>query len=225
MCGRFVVMADPEHIQLTFELDQVSGEVKPNYNVAPTQSIATVVQHDGARGLEFMRWGLIPVWAKGEATGTPMINARAESVAEKTTFKRLLKSQRCLIVADGFYEWRKEGARKTPMFIRLKTSEPFAFAGLYDVWKPKDGAPILSCTIITTASQENDVMRPIHDRMPVILPKPVYGQWLNPAHQDLSELTALLKPYPAQEMDAYQVSGLVNNVKNNSASLIQPLAG
>ncbi len=224
MCGRFVVKTDPEQIQLAFELDQVSAEVKPNYNVAPTQPVVTVVQHNGARGLEVMRWGLIPGWAKDETVGNRMINARAETVAEKPSFKRLLKSKRCLIVADGFYEWRKEGSRKTPMFIRLKTSEPFAFAGLYDVWKPQDGEPIASCTIITTAAQENAVMRSIHDRMPVILSKSAYGKWLDPANHEVSELTALLKPYSAQEMEAYPVSGLVNDVKNNSAALIQPVA-
>jgi putative SOS response-associated peptidase YedK len=224
MCGRFVVKTDLAQIQLAFELDQVGAEVKPNYNVAPTQPVATVVQHEGERELELMRWGLIPAWATSETIGNRMINARAESVAEKKTFKRLLKSQRCLIVADGFYEWRKDGSRKTPMFIRLKTNEPFAFAGLYDVWKPKEGAPIRSCTILTTTAQENKVLRSIHDRMPVILPKQVYGEWLDPAHQDVGELTALLKPYAAQELEAYPVSSLVNDVKNNSAALIQPVA-
>ncbi len=224
MCGRFTVTADAEQIQLAFDLDQVSAEVKPSYNVAPTQQVAAVVQHNGKRGLEFMRWGLIPVWAKDEPLRNSMINARAESVAEKNTFKRLLKSQRCLIVADGFYEWQKDGRRKTPMFIRLKTNGPFAFAGLYDVWKPQDGEPILSCTIITTSAQDNAVMRPIHDRMPVILSKTVYGEWLDPAQQDLEKLTALLKPRSAQELEAYQVSDRVNDVKNNSATLIQPVA-
>jgi putative SOS response-associated peptidase YedK len=221
MCGRFVIKTDLAHIQQVFDIDKVNTEVRPSYNVTPTQPVVTVVQRDGERWLEPMRWGLIPVWAKDESLGSRMINARAESVAEKNSFKRPLKSQRCLIVADGFYEWNKFGTRKTPLFIRLKSNEPFAFAGLYDVWRPKDRESIVSCAIITTTP--NELMGRIHDRMPVILPKRAYADWLDPSHQDVQELTSLLKPYLARELEVYEVSRLVNSPKNNAPELIQPV--
>ncbi|MBI5302641.1 MAG: SOS response-associated peptidase [Chloroflexi bacterium] len=222
MCGRFIIQSDLEQIQLAFNIAQVNAEVKPNYNVAPTQQVVAVVQRDGQNVLDAMRWGLIPVWAKDMAIGSKMINARAETVAEKASFKRPLKSRRCLIVADGFYEWQKTGAQKIPMFIQLKSKKPFGFAGLYDVWKSPDDEWIASCTIITTSA--NELMKPIHERMPVILPKTSYKSWLNPANQDLGELVTLLQPYPADKMIAYPVSSLVNSPRNNSAELIRPVS-
>jgi putative SOS response-associated peptidase YedK len=222
MCGRFIIKSDLKQIQLAFNIDQVNTEVKPSYNVAPTQPVVTVVQRDGQNILEEMRWGLIPVWAKDASIGYKMINARAESVSEKASFKRPLKNRRCLIVADGFYEWQTDGSRKIPMFIRLKSNKPFGFAGLYDVWKSPDGEWITSCAIITTTP--NGLMESIHNRMPVILPKKAYELWLDPSNQDLEELGALLQAYPADEMEAYQVSRLVNSPKNNSPELIRPVA-
>ncbi len=222
MCGRFTLQSDPQQIQLAFNIDQVNAEVKSSYNVAPTQEIVTVVQRDGRNTLEAMWWGLIPVWAKDLRIGSRLINARAESIAEKPIFKRPLKSQRCLIVADGFYEWRKQGAKKIPMFIRLKSKRPFAFAGVYDRWESSDGERITSCAIITTTP--NELMRPIHQRMPVILPKKRYEEWLDPANQEMDELVALLQPYPADKMLAYLVSALVNSPRNNSPECIRPLA-
>lgn len=221
MCGRFIIKSDLDQIQLAFNIDQVEAQVQPSYNIAPTQSIVTVAQHDEQNVLENMRWGLIPVWAKDMSIGSKMINARAESVAEKASFKRPLKSRRCLIVADGFYEWQKEGAKKIPMFIHLKSQKPFAFAGLYDVWKSPDGDWITSCAIITT--RPNELMETIHNRMPVILPKTAYKSWLDAANQDLAELVALLQPYPADKMLAYPVSPLVNSPRNNSPECIQPI--
>ena len=221
MCGRFIIKSDLDQIQLAFNIDQVEAQVQPSYNIAPTQSIVTVAQHDGQNVLENMRWGLIPVWAKDMSIGSKMINARAESVAEKASFKRPLKSRRCLIVADGFYEWQKEGAKKIPMFIHLKSQKPFAFAGLYDVWKSPDGDWITSCAIITT--RPNELMETIHNRMPVILPKTAYKSWLDAANQDLDELVALLQPYPADKMLAYPVSPLVNSPRNNSPECIQAI--
>ncbi|CAG0954636.1 SOS response-associated protein YedK [Gammaproteobacteria bacterium] len=221
MCGRFIIKSDLEQIQLAFSIDQVEAQVQPSYNIAPTQSIVTVAQRDGQNVLENMRWGLIPVWAKDMSIGSKMINARAESVAEKASFKRPLKSRRCLIVADGFYEWQKEGAKKIPMFIHLKSQKPFAFAGLYDVWKSPDGDWITSCAIITT--RPNELMETIHNRMPVILPKTAYKPWLDVSNQDLDELIALLQPYPADKMLAYPVSPLVNSPRNNSPECIQAI--
>ncbi|HEX9076941.1 MAG TPA: SOS response-associated peptidase [Anaerolineae bacterium] len=221
MCGRFVIKADPNQIQTAFKLAEVTTAIEPNYNVAPTQTVVTVVQRDGRNVLEAMRWGLIPVWAKEMGIGAKMINARAETVADKPTFKRPLKSQRCLIVADGFYEWPKKGSSKDPVFIHCKAKGPFGFAGLYDNWKSPDGERLTSCTIITTSA--NELMKPIHDRMPVILPKTAYKRWLDPSNQDLDELVALLQPYPANKMLAYRVSTLVNSTRNNSADLIRPV--
>ncbi len=219
MCGRFIVDSDEREITRTFQIKLTEATVQPSYNVAPTQPVLTVVQRDGQRILTAMRWGLIPVWAKDMRIGSKMINARAETVAEKPSFKRLLKSRRCLIVADGFYEWHKDGAHKVPMFISIKPKHPFGFAGLYDTWTSPEGEKITSCTIITTHA--NDLMEPIHSRMPVILPKSAYRPWLDPSNQDLDELSEFLLPY-AGKMQAYAVSPLVNSVGHNSPENIRP---
>ena len=221
MCGRFVIKSDLQQIQLAFNVTQVHAQVQPSYNIAPTQPVATIVQREHQIALEAMRWGLIPAWAKDASIGAKMINARAEGIAEKPSFKRPLKSKRCLIVADGFYEWKKERARKIPMFIRLKSEAPFAFAGLYDVWQSAPDKTITSCAIITT--RPNELMQTIHTRMPVILPKSAYSSWLDPANQNLAELIALLEPYPADAMLAYPVSMLVNSPRNNSPECIKPV--
>jgi putative SOS response-associated peptidase YedK len=219
MCGRFVLFSSPEEIKEAFAVQQVRYQVEPSYNVAPTQSVAVVVQREGVNTLEKMRWGLIPAWAKDPAIGSRMINARAETVGEKPSFKRPLKDRRCLVVANGFYEWQKTGQAKIPMFIRLKSGQPFGFAGLYDVWTSPEGEAVASCTIITTSA--NDLMQPIHDRMPVILPKPHESAWLNPALQRPADVLPLLVPYSAAEMEAYPVSRLVNSPENNSPDLIR----
>jgi putative SOS response-associated peptidase YedK len=221
MCGRFVVFSSLEEIREAFAVQQVRYQVEPSYNVAPTQSVAVVVQREGVNTLEKMRWGLIPAWAKDPAIGSRMINARAETVGEKPSFKRPLKDRRCLVVADGFYEWQKTGQAKIPMFIRLKSGQPFGFAGLYDVWTSPEGEAVASCTIITTSA--NDLMQPIHDRMPVILPKPQEATWLNPAIQRAADVLPLLVPYSAADMEAYPVSRLVNSPENNSPDCIRPV--
>jgi putative SOS response-associated peptidase YedK len=219
MCGRFVVFSSLEEIREAFAVQQVRYQVEPSYNVAPTQSVAVVVQREGVNTLEKMRWGLIPAWAKDPAIGSRMINARAETVGEKPSFKRPLKDRRCLVVADGFYEWQKTGQAKIPMFIRLKSGQPFGFAGLYDVWTSPEGEAVASCTIITTSA--NDLMQPIHDRMPVILPKSQESTWLNPAIQRAADVLPLLVPYSAADMEAYAVSRMVNSPENNSPDLIR----
>lgn len=219
MCGRFIVEADAEAIRQAFKVDQVKLKLEPSYNVAPTHNVATIVRRDGQNVLEAMRWGLIPVWAKDPKIGSKMINARAESLAEKPSFKRPLKKQRCLIVTNGFYEWQKDGSTKIPMFVRVKSKGPFAFAGLYDTWKSPEGEALTSCTIITTHA--NALIQSIHDRMPVILPKTAYKFWLDPENQDLDKLVELLQPYSADKMIAYPVTPLVNSLQNNSSANIQ----
>ncbi len=219
MCGRFILDSDIREIQRTFHIQLTETTVGPSYNVAPTQPVLTVIQRDGQRVLTAMRWGLVPVWAKDVRIGAKMINARAETVAENPSFKRLLKSRRCLIVADGFYEWQKDGARKIPMFISTKPKQPFGFAGLYDTWTSPEGETITSCAIITTHA--NEMMESVHQRMPVILPKSAYRPWLDPANQDLDKLSELLLPYSGK-MQAYAVAPLVNSVGHNSPENIRP---
>ena len=221
MCGRFTLKADIETIARVFHVKPslAVSEITPRYNIAPTQEVVSILSN-GASHLEPLRWGLIPSWAKDEAIGNKMINARAETLAEKPSFKRLLRSKRCLVVADGFYEWRKEAESKakTPMYITLKSGQPFAFAGLWDLWKSPDGQQVRSCTIITT--QPNALMESIHDRMPVILSPDASEQWLETSLQDEHALSSLLVPYPAEEMAARAVSRLVNDPRREGAELI-----
>jgi putative SOS response-associated peptidase YedK len=221
MCGRFARTADVEEIQQAFAVTVIESKPAISYNVAPTQPVAVVVQYEGQNVLTQMVWGLIPVWAKEVSIGAKMINARAETLAEKASFKRPLKHQRCLVVANGFYEWQKVGAQKTPLYIQLKSDEPFGLAGLYDRWTSPEGLTITSCAIITTTP--NKMMEPIHDRMPVILPPNKYATWLDPTNQNLEALTKLLQPYPATKMKAYAVSTLVNSPRNNTRECITPV--
>jgi len=221
MCGRFVIKTDLEYIQQAFHIDLVNTQVRPSYNVAPSQPVVTIVQRDGARVLDAMQWGFQPSWAKDKGM-RPMINARAETVATNGLFKQAFQSRRCLIVGDGFYEWQQLGKGKVPMFIRLKSDEPFGFAGIYTISKSQTESPLVTCAIITT--EPNELMRFIHNRMPVILPPKVHDRWLDPSNQDVEKLAALLKPYPASQMRAWEVSKQVNKPENNSPDLIQPLA-
>jgi len=216
MCGRYTLTASIQTIAETFGVP-ASLETEARYNVAPTQQVVTIMRN-GADHLAMLQWGLIPSWAKDESIGAKMINARAETLAEKPSFKRLLHSRRCLIVADGFYEWKKEYGGKTPMYITMKDGQPFAFAGLWDLWKGPDGQQIQSCTIITT--EPNELMASIHNRMPAILRPGAYEDWLNPQLRDEHVLTHSLKPYPAELMKARPVSRLVNNPRNETAEIL-----
>lgn len=219
MCGRYTLATTPQKLAESFSGFEVPAELPPRYNVAPTQPIA-VVANNGQHKVEFFHWGLIPSWAKDPKIGSQMINARAETLAEKPSFKNAYKRRRCLVLADGFYEWRKEGdGAKTPMYIRLASGDPFAFAGLWEMWQTAEDT-ILSCTIITT--DPNDLMAQIHNRMPVILPPTAYEQWLDPAERSPDQLQGLLQPYPAELMTAYPVSKMVNSPKNDSSALIEP---
>lgn len=212
MCGRFTLTTNLGAIAKSFGVAGFLEEVSPRYNIAPTQPVI-VVNDDGTRHLMEMRWGLIPAWAKDPTIGNRMINARAETVATKPAFRVSLRKRRCLVPADGFYEWQPAGRRKQPVYITLKSREPFSFAGLWETWTSPDGEEIKTCTIITT--EANDVLKPIHDRMPVILTKEAESVWLDPAIQDPAKLLPLLTPYPTDEMVAHPVSTWVNNPEHD----------
>ena len=222
MCGRYSLKADIAQLAMRFEFAADEAIHEPAYNIAPTQQVLTVT-NDGELRAEYMRWGLIPFWAKDAKIGYRMINARGETVAEKPSFRTALRKRRCLILADGFYEWQKLGGKqKRPMRIVLKSGEPFAFAGLWETWKDPEGELIKSCTIITTAA--NDFLRPIHDRMPVILPRESESFWMDKDVEDPLALTSVIAPYPDDEMDAFEVSTLVNNTRNKGSEVIDPVA-
>ena len=224
MCGRFALYADYQVILERFDIEQESfGEesYEPNYNVAPSQQVAAVVSDGQKNRLGKLQWGLIPPWAKEAKIGYKMINARAETAAEKPSFRNAFKKKRCLIVADSFYEWRKEENGKTPMLIRMKSGEPFAFAGLWESWTSPEGKTINSCSILTT--KPNKLMASIHDRMPVILSKEAEKTWLDPNVQDIELLESLLEPFDDEELEAYPVSDDVNSPKNNNPDLIRKI--
>ncbi len=222
MCGRFSLGASATTLAAQFGLFEAPAWA-PRYNIAPSQEVLTILRtpdHPEPH-VALRRWGLIPLWAEGPAVGSRMINARAETVASKTAFRRAFKERRCLVLADGFYEWQRQERRKQPFYIRLRDGRPFAFAGLWERWAPPDGQPLDSCTILTTAA--NDLIHPLHVRMPVILPDAAYAAWLNPSGQDVERLQSLLRPYPAEEMTAYPVSTVVNNPANDAPSCTEPM--
>ena len=217
MCGRYSLIADIGELAGRFEFDGDWLKFEAAYNVAPTQDVLTVVGGEARRG-GFMRWGLIPQWAKNASIGSRMINARAETVAEKPAFRDALGRRRCLVLADGFYEWQRTGGAKRPMRITMRSGEPFAFAGLWSTWRDPDGNRIPSCAIITTAA--NDLLRPIHDRMPVILPRELEELWLDRSIDDPGALSSVLNPYPDEEMEAFEMSTLVNSPANDGPEVI-----
>ena len=220
MCGRFALLTHAEALIKRFGVEEVIKRPEPRYNIAPSQNVAVVVQRE-TRQLTEMRWGLVPIWAKDVSIGNRMINSRAETVAEKPAFRSAFMKRRCLILADGFYEWQKVGKIKVPTHIRLKSREPFAFAGLYEYWKTKSGVMLESCTIITTTP--NEIMSPIHHRMPVILDSHDEEAWMSPKNQDLSELKKLLKPFHSELMEVFEVSDFVNSPKNQGPLCTKPV--
>ena len=221
MCGRYTLRTPVEKLAEEFGFDASSVEVPPNYNVAPTQEVAAVLAEGGERRLELLRWGLIPSWADDPGIGSRMINARAETAPEKPSFRRAFRERRCLIPADGFYEWKRTDGAKQPYYIRMRKGRPFAFAGLWETWNDDGGPELRSCAILTTAP--NALAGEIHDRMPVILPASSYDAWLDPGAEK-EELVALLAPYPEAEMEAYPVSRFVNSPSNNDERCIEPTA-
>lgn len=222
MCGRFVRKSTVTVIEDEFDIYEVQWASEPSYNVAPGQDIACVIGNGGNRLVKF-RWGLVPFWAQDPSIGNRMINARAETLIEKKSFARAFKKQRCLIVADGFYEWRKlaDGKRKVPMYFRLREGRPFGLAGLYENWRAKDGMSLQTCTIITT--RPNELMAPIHNRMPAIIAPDQRRVWLNKGVDDPGVLMPLLEPYDATRMDTYEVSRKVNSPDYNAPDCIEPV--
>ena len=234
MCGRFTLRTPADELARLFT-DQYcpdlvgsgSGLFRPRFNIAPTQSVLVVraaSHHPGqsVQGCECvtLRWGLIPSWSKS-LTGPPLFNARSETVAEKPSFRSAFRRRRCLIPADGFYEWQVLTLKqKQPQYITLRSGQPFAFAGLWESWQPSDGSRMESCTILTTAA--NAFMQPLHDRMPVILSPDEFAPWLDPELNDPAALFPMLDQYPAKEMTAHPVSPLVGSVRNDSPELIVP---
>ena len=221
MCGRFTLFSTYETIIQRFRIESAIDETDylVSYNIAPSQQVAAVINDGSKNRLGYLRWGFIPSWAKNESVGYKMINARAETLGEKRSFKNAYQKQRCLIVADAFYEWRRMEEVKVPFCIKLKSSEPFGFAGLWESWKSPEGKIIHSCAIITTNA--NEAVSSVHDRMPVILNREEENSWLNPKLRDTQILNQLLVPYNSEEMDVYQVSKDVNSPRNNSPRLIE----
>jgi putative SOS response-associated peptidase YedK len=224
MCGRFTLFATFNEIINRFDIESAIHEelYNPSYNIAPSNSVLSVINDGQKNRLGYLRWGLIPPWAKDEKIGYKLINARAETLAEKPSFREAFKKRRCLIIADSFYEWKRyDDNTKTPMRIKLKSNQLFAMAGLWERWKSSSGNMIYSCSVITTTP--NELMKDIHDRMPVILTPEDEKVWLSPKTNDIHDLNHLLKPLPEEAMEAYEVSHLVNTPKNNAPNLIQPI--
>lgn len=220
MCGRFVRKSTLTEISDEFDIYEVQWAWEPSYNIAPGEDIACVI-NNGKNILAACRWGLVPWWAKDPQIGYKMINARAETLTQKRTFTRPFQEHRCLIVADGFYEWRTVEKRKYPVYVHLRSERPFGLAGLYDRWKSPEGKVITSCTIITT--RPNRIIEPIHNRMPVIIPPEDRALWLDKNVHDPQELMPLLQPCKDDEMVAYNVSPKVNSPKFNQPSCIKPV--
>jgi putative SOS response-associated peptidase YedK len=229
MCGRFVSSSPPDELAKYFSVEDVAEQVlEPSYNVAPTRDVYVVFETGGVRRLDAFHWGLVPFWAKDPSVGNKMINARADSVTTKNTYRRSFAKRRCLIPADGFYEWQKVPGEKTkqPHYIERTDGEPLAFAGLWELWRPKGAAEgddsqlLRSCTIIT--GEPNDKMAEIHDRMPVMLPPSAWSAWLDPTNDDLDALGKLLVPAPPELITIHPVSTAVNNVRNDGPELIAP---
>lgn len=221
MCGRFTLTVSPEELQAAFPNFRIPGDIPPSYNIAPSQPIP-VIPNDGQNQLDFYRWGLIPSWTKPENLGKySLINARSETAAEKASFKASFRRRRCLVLADGFFEWSKSRSsqEKTPYYFTLKDQSPFAFAGLWDIWSSPEGDLLKSAAILTT--EPNGVVKPVHQRMPVILKTEDYQAWLDPEEGAPEKFQPLLGPYPADLMQAYPVSTYVNSPKNNSPQCIQ----
>ncbi|WP_442599722.1 SOS response-associated peptidase [Neobacillus sp. D3-1R] len=222
MCGRFTLTATIEQLLDRFDIEHFLNEedYSPNYNIAPSQSVLAVINNGTENKMGFLRWGLIPPWAKDSSIGYKMINARSETLMEKPSFKPAYQKKRCLIIADSFYEWKRiDPKTKTPMRIKLKSDELFGMAGLWEKWISPEGQSIFSCTVITTTP--NELVKDIHDRMPVIIQRENEKTWLDPSITDTAVLNQLLKPLDKELMEAYEVSSLVNSPKHNTIELIE----
>ncbi|MEN8098071.1 MAG: SOS response-associated peptidase [Chloroflexota bacterium] len=220
MCGRFTLTLNSDQLSLAFPWLTIEESLQPRHNIAPGQNIA-VVPNNGENKTELYRWGLIPTWAKEIKIGYRMINARAETISEKRSFAIPFRRQRCLILADGFYEWQATDQGKIPHWFHLKTGDPFAFAGIWERWRNPEGGHIHSCSIITTSP--NELVAPIHNRMPAMLDEGDLATWIEPGHADLEQLHSLLRPFPAEKMAYVPVSKTVNNPRNDTPQCIAPV--
>lgn len=221
MCGRFSLTTELDVLLERFQIEQTRIDIDtPRFNIAPTQQVPTVIRAGESNRMGTLRWGLIPFWAKDPSISNKLINARSETADQKASFKHALKKRRCLILSDGFYEWRRTKDRKIPMRIQVRNGEPFAMAGLWEKWHDNTST-IYTCTILTT--EANELMAEIHNRMPVILTKETESIWLDASLSDLKELKKCMKPFPSSEMNAYEVSTLVNSPKNEEPECILPV--
>ncbi|MBG0787712.1 MAG: SOS response-associated peptidase [Anaerolineaceae bacterium] len=221
MCGRFTLTLEPGELQELLDLGPFVHIVQPRYNIAPTQPVP-IVRDPETRAVELYQWGLVPFWSKDIKIGARLINARSETAAEKPAFRAAFKYRRCLLLADGFYEWKKEaqGKTKSPYLFKLKDDGPFTFAGLYEHWQSPDGGELHTCTILTC--EPNELVGQVHNRMPVMLDAEARWQWLNP-ELGRKELMSLLAPYPAEAMKAFEVSRAVNSPGNDNPDVVKPV--
>ncbi|HEX4492003.1 MAG TPA: SOS response-associated peptidase [Acidimicrobiia bacterium] len=228
MCGRYVSVSSPARLAEVLHVDEVrADDAEPDYNVTPRAEVPVVAEtKDHRRVLDRVRWGLVPSWAKDVSVGDRLINARADTVATKPAYRRAFERRRCLMPADGFYEWRAVPGQKVkqPYFIARADREPMVFAGLYEVWRDRsdpDAEWMRTCALITTDA--NEKLAPIHDRMPVVLPEDAWGEWLDPENRDTESLHDLLVPAPSDEFIAYPISRLVNKPENQGPELLEPV--
>ena len=220
MCGRFTLRTPVSRVAEEFALLDAPPPLEPRYNIAPTQPVAVVRHAASPRELVFLRWGLVPSWAQDPAIGNRLINARAETAAAKPAFRAAMRRRRCLVVADGFYEWQRDGRRKQPYFIHMRDDRPFGFAGLWESWEGADHSALETLPILTT--EANDLMRPIHDRMPVIIAPADYARWLDPAVEQPEQLASLPGPYGGDRLEAYPVGTRVNSPTHEDPRCIEP---
>ena len=221
MCGRYAQRSDPKRLAKEFKVAEVLN-VEPRYNIAPTQVVLAVRESPGGREMTLYKWGLVPSWARDASVGAKLINARGETVTEKPSFREAFRRRRCVIPADGFYEWQRKDGRKQPFFFRMRDERPFGFAGLWERWEGEGGEVINSCAVLTT--EANEVLRPVHDRMPVILHPDDYELWLGAEARELGLVKEMLRPYPAEEMVGYPVGRGVNSPRNQGAGLLERAA-
>ncbi len=217
MCGRFTLQVPPEQLAAVFGIPVPN--ITPRFNIAPSQQIAVIRNLGGENHLDLLKWGLVPSWAEDMAIGYKLINARSETVFEKNSFRRAIRTRRCLVPASGFYEWQHIDKTKTPYYVSMANNNPMALAGIWEQWKCPDNTILETCAILTTAA--NKLMETIHDRMPVILHPQEYSLWLDREVSDPETLKQLFIPYPADVMESYQVSSLVNNPRNDGVECIK----
>jgi putative SOS response-associated peptidase YedK len=221
MCGRYTVTSAPEALRALFRYDE-QPNFPPRYNIAPTQPIAVVRLFEGKRQFVLMRWGLLPSWVKDPKAFSLIVNARGESVVDKPAFRAAMKYRRCLIPADGFYEWKSaDRGRKQPFYVHAKSGEPLAFAGLWETWTGPNGEELDTATIVTTRA--NATLAPLHDRMPVIVPREAFDLWLDGTHVDAKTAETLIAPAPDDMLEAYPVSTAVNRTANDNPALLAPV--